>query len=83
MRKNVVFDAMILEATVGECPGNFRIGIHNTFPMLRLLMAALTGDESYLTVEAEQKDESKMSCTVLDYAEAKVEKRRKVKGLSH
>lgn len=42
MRKNVVFDAMILEATVGECPGNFRIGTHNTFPMLRLLIAALS-----------------------------------------
>ncbi len=41
MRKNAVFDAMILEATVGECPGNFRIGTHNTFPMLRLLLAAL------------------------------------------
>lgn len=40
MRKEPVFDAMILEATVGECPGNFRIGTHNTFPMLRLLMAA-------------------------------------------
>ena len=37
-----MFDAMILEATVGECPGNFRIGTHNTFPMLRLLIAALS-----------------------------------------
>lgn len=34
-------DAMILEATVGEKPGNFRIGTHNTVPMLRLLLAAI------------------------------------------
>ncbi len=34
-------DAMILEATVGEKPGNFRIGSHNTVPMLRLLLAAI------------------------------------------
>ncbi|MBQ8357274.1 MAG: hypothetical protein IJX39_05635 [Clostridia bacterium] len=39
--KNVVFNAMILEATVGELPGNFRIGTHNTVPMLRLLLEAL------------------------------------------
>lgn len=39
--KGVVFTAMILEATVGELPGNFRIGTHNTVPMLRLLIAAL------------------------------------------
>lgn len=41
MRKHVVCSAMILEATVGELPGNFRIGTHNTVPMLRLLLAAL------------------------------------------
>lgn len=41
MRKHCVFTAMILEATVGELPGNFRIGTHNTVPMLRLLIAAL------------------------------------------
>lgn len=39
--KGIVFTAMILEATVGELPGNFRIGEHNTVPMLRLLLAAL------------------------------------------
>ena len=36
----IVFDAMILDATVGDLPGNFRIGTHNTIPMLRLLVAA-------------------------------------------
>ena len=41
MRRNCVFDAMILETTVGECPGNFRIGTHNTLPMVRLLLTAL------------------------------------------
>lgn len=34
------FDGIILDATVGDKPGNFRIGTHNTVPMLRLLMAA-------------------------------------------
>ena len=40
-RKRIVFTAMILEATVGELPGNFRIGEHNTIPMLRLLLTAM------------------------------------------
>lgn len=40
-REAITYDAMILEATVGEDPGNFRIGTHNTVPMLRLLLAAL------------------------------------------
>jgi len=40
-RAEITYDAMILEATVGEDPGNFRIGTHNTVPMLRLLLAAL------------------------------------------
>lgn len=40
-KKAYVFTAMILEATVGELPGNFRIATHNTIPMLRLLIAAL------------------------------------------
>lgn len=40
-KKGFVFTAMILEATVGELPGNFRIATHNTVPMLRLLIAAL------------------------------------------
>ena len=40
-RKGFVFTAMILEATVGELPGNFRIAEHNTIPMLRLLIAAM------------------------------------------
>lgn len=39
--QKLVCTAMILEATVGELPGNFRIGTHNTVPMLRLLIAAL------------------------------------------
>lgn len=40
-RKGVVCTAMILEATVGELPGNFRIAEHNTIPMLRLLITAM------------------------------------------
>lgn len=49
MRKEAKFDGMVLEATVGECPGNFRIGTHNTFPMLRLLLAAF--DENNMLKE--------------------------------
>ena len=41
MRRNCVFYAMILETTVRECQGNFRIGTHNTLPMVRLLLTAL------------------------------------------
>ena len=40
-RNHIVFTAMILDATVGDLPGNFRIGEHNTIPMLRLLLAAM------------------------------------------
>ncbi len=40
MRK-IKFDAMILEATVGEKDGDFRLGTHNSIPMLRLIVAAL------------------------------------------
>ena len=43
-------------------------------------MAALTKDERYLTVEEGQKEEKKMSCAVLDYVEAKAEKRGEVKS---
>lgn len=41
MRANGELDIMILEATVGDYPGNFRIGTHNTVPMLRLMLAAI------------------------------------------
>ena len=42
MRKNKIFlNAMILDSTVGDLPGNFRIGEHNTIPMLRLMITAL------------------------------------------
>lgn len=38
--RHFTFDAMILDATVGNLPGNYRIGTHNTIPMLSLLMEA-------------------------------------------
>lgn len=41
LRANGNLDAMILEATVGDDAGNFRIGTHNTVPMLRLLLTAI------------------------------------------
>ena len=34
------FDAMIFDVTVGDLPGNYRIGTHNTIPMMRLLLEA-------------------------------------------
>jgi len=40
MRK-LKFDGMILEATVGDKDGDFRLGTHNSIPMLRLIVAAL------------------------------------------
>lgn len=40
MRK-IKLDAIILDATVGDDAGNFRIGTHNTFPMLKLINSAL------------------------------------------
>ncbi len=43
-------------------------------------MAALTKDGRYLTVEAGKKEASKVSCAVLDYVEAKAEKRGEVKS---
>ncbi len=33
-------DCAVFDTTCGEQPGNFRIGTHNTIPMLRLLVAA-------------------------------------------
>ena len=41
LRKRIVFTAMILDTTVGELPGNFRIAEHNTIPMLRLMKTAM------------------------------------------
>ena len=40
-RKRIVFTAMILDTTVGDLPGNFRIAEHNTIPMLRLMKTAM------------------------------------------
>ena len=35
-------DAVVLDATVGDDAGNFRIGTHNSIPMLKIINAALT-----------------------------------------
>ncbi len=40
MRK-IKLDAIVLDATVGDDAGNFRIGTHNSIPMLKILVAAL------------------------------------------
>ena len=34
-------DAIVLDATVGDDAGNFRIGTHNSIPMLKIINAAL------------------------------------------
>ena len=39
--RNLKLDAVVLDATVGEDAGNFRIGTHNSIPMLRIINAAL------------------------------------------
>ncbi len=40
-KHGVVFDAVIMDATVGEDAGNFRIATHNNLAMLKLLTLAL------------------------------------------
>ena len=40
MRK-IKLDAIVLDATVGDDAGNFRIGTHNSIPMLKIINAAL------------------------------------------
>ena len=40
MRK-LKLDGIVLDATVGDDAGNFRIGTHNSIPMLKILVAAL------------------------------------------
>ena len=39
--RTVKLDAVVLDATVGDDAGNFRIGTHNSIPMLKILNAAL------------------------------------------
>lgn len=38
--RGYTFDAMVFDVTVGDLPGNYRIGTHNTIPMMRLLLEA-------------------------------------------
>ena len=38
------FDGVVLECTVGDHPSDFRIGGHNTMPMVRILAAAFRED---------------------------------------
>ena len=39
--RTIKLDAIVLDTTVGEDAGNFRIGTHNSFPMLRIINEAL------------------------------------------
>ena len=39
--RKIKLDAVVLDATVGDDAGNFRIGTHNSIPMLRIINAAL------------------------------------------
>ena len=41
LRKREPLDAIVLDATEGDHDGSFRMGTHNTIPMLRLINAAL------------------------------------------
>lgn len=40
--KNAAFDAMILDATVGDFEGDFRMAEHNSIPMIRLMLKSFT-----------------------------------------
>lgn len=53
LQNKIRLDAVIMDATVGEDAGNFRIGTHNTLAMVKLLTLALrqngiVGDDSLL-----------------------------------
>ena len=39
--KKLCFDGMVLDSTVGDKDGDFRLGTHNSIPMLRLIVASL------------------------------------------
>lgn len=41
LRNKISFDAVILDSTVGDDAGNFRIGTHNNYAMQKLLILAL------------------------------------------
>ena len=39
--KNAQFDAMVIDATVGDYSGDYRIGEHNSIPMIRLIVDSM------------------------------------------
>ena len=39
--KNKVFDAVVLDATVGDYVGDYRLGEHNSIPMIRLMIPSM------------------------------------------
>ena len=39
--RKLTFDKVVLDATVGDKDGDFRLGTHNSIPMLRLIVAAM------------------------------------------
>ena len=39
--RNKVFDAVVLDATVGDYVGDFRLGEHNSIPMIRLMIPSM------------------------------------------
>lgn len=39
--RKLSFDKIVLDATVGDKDGDFRLGTHNSIPMLRLIVAAM------------------------------------------
>lgn len=47
--RRIKLDGMILDATIGDKPGDFRLGGHNTIPMLKLLLAGLR--ENHILME--------------------------------
>ena len=43
--RRIKLDGIVLDATVGDDAGNFRIGTHNSIPMLKIICAALLQNE--------------------------------------
>ncbi|MBO5214514.1 MAG: hypothetical protein J6B86_07080 [Clostridia bacterium] len=41
LRNKITFDAVLMDSTVGEDAGNFRIGTHNNYAMQKILILAL------------------------------------------
>lgn len=65
-------DAVILDATVGDDAGNYRIGTHNSIPMLKIINAALL--QNCIMDERGKRIASHIAPTVYQMTNAEIEK---------